>query len=91
MHTVYNAGHSPCGYFGYYKFIVWVWTNSMDDGDNSVTSINYLMGLKGRIRCKMDLGYFSYGNELGCSFGSKKAHVYAFLSWLFLADSTKML
>ena len=45
--------------------------------------------LKGQIRCKMDLGYVYYDNELECLFGSEKAPIDAFLSWLFLADSTK--
>ena len=39
----------------------------------------------------MDLGYVLHDNEMGCSFGSKKVNVDAFLSWLFLADSTKTL
>ena len=47
--------------------------------------------IKGEIQCKIDLGYVQYDNELECSFGIKKAQVDAFLRWLSLADSTKML
>ena len=46
---------------------------------------------KGEIRCKMDLGYVWYDNELECLFWSKKAHIDAFFRWLFLADSIKTL
>jgi hypothetical protein len=44
-----------------------------------------LLLVKGEIRCKMDLGYVWYDKELECLFGSKKVHIDAFLSWLFLA------
>ena len=47
--------------------------------------------IKGEIRCKMDLGYVWYDNELECSFWSKKAQIDGLFSWLFLADSIKTL
>ena len=47
---------------------------------------------KGEILLKKWIWYmFKYDNELDCSFGSKKAHIDAFLCWLFLSDSTKTL